>query len=1099
MKRSFSNKYLVLLIFGIFLMGCQKPWEKGTAPLFARLAGNRTGITFANHLTEDEKRNYLNYYYFYNGSGVAIGDINNDGLGDIYFGANQGENKLYLNLGDLRFKDITQKAGVGNAESWTTGVTMVDINNDGFLDIYVCNSGPEPDPQKRRNRLYINNGDLTFTESAAKYGLDLPAFSIQAYFFDFDRDNDLDMYLVNHRVDFYNNNKLSRIVDRNYERETSDYLFRNNGDHTFTNLTEESGVLNKAWGLSAAIGDFNNDGWEDVYVANDFVQGDYLYINNQDGTFTDRINDYMAHTSNYSMGCDLGDINNDGLLDLVVADMVPENHVRSKRLMFSMNTQTFQNLLDYYNQYQYMSNVLQVNNGGGLFSEVGQLAGINKTDWSWATLLADFDNDGLKDLFVTNGIKRDITDNDYTLQMMEKVERTGMRPPYDEVLEAMPGTQLANYIFRNKGDFEFEKKIEAWGLNDPVNSNGAAYGDLDNDGDLDLVVNNVDAVASVYENRQQNPNYLKVELAGGGQNHMGLGAKITVQTPDRQIFHQHYLSRGYLSSVSEIVLIGLGKESRVNKLTVVWPDQKVSVLQDLESGQTIKVDYAEAAPPTPKPSVKRLFIPVDPPSLGITFRHEENKYNDFREEILLPHRQSEHGPYLSVADVNGDKLEDFFIGGASGQPGELYLQQPGGAFQRAMQPALNADEAREDMKSLFFDFDGDGDPDLYVVSGGAEFPAGDPRYQDRLYVNDGKGNFEPATDALPGLYVSGLAVAAADIDGDNDPDLFVGGRNVPGKYPMAPASYILRNDNHKFTDITAEAAPGFSQLGMVNDALFHDINGDEAPDLVVAGEWMPVSIYLQQEGVFVDHTEEYGLGDTNGWWFSLAVMDANGDGRSDILAGNIGGNNKYKPGKDSPLHVYANDMDNSGTFDIVLSKKFEGELVPVRGRSCSSEQMPFIREKFKTYAAFANASIQEIFGESKLSSSIHYQARLFESALFINDGDSFNRKKLPGRAQFAPIRAFLIKDYDGDGTPDILGVGNYFGTEVETIRYDSPNAVLLTGKGDYRSIAPSAHGLFTTGDTRDMKTIKNGESELILISRNNDTPLAYRIIKKEEL
>ncbi len=612
--------------------------------MFSKLDSDYSNIKFANNITEGPVRNYLNNYYFYNGSGVAVGDINNDGLVDIYFGANQGSNKLYLNKGELIFQDITNSAGVGCFESWTTGVTMIDINNDGFLDIYVCNSGHEPNIEKRRNRLFINKGDLTFIESALTYGLASDAFSTQAYFFDYDQDNQVDMYLVNHRIDWSNNNKLSRIYDMDIERETTDHLFRNNGNNTFTDVTEESGVLNKTWGLSASIGDFNNDGWEDIYLANDFVQGDILYINNQNGTFTDKINDHFTHTSRSSMGSDIADINNDGLLDLIVLDMVPDNHVRLNKLMLHMDIVNFVRLTNFYNQYQYLSNTLQINNGKGLFSEVGQLAGIHKTDWSWAPLLADFDNDGFKDLFVTNGIKRDVTDNDYYVQM-DKLMTSSQPLPYDIVLDAMPSVKLQNYIFRNNGDFTFENKIEEWGLTDPVNSNGAAYADLDNDGDLDLLINNLDETATIYINNNRNGNYLKIKLKGPEGNFLGIGTKIYLQLDNQDIFYQHYLSRGYLSSVAEVINLGLGADSIINNLTIIWPDQKKSLFENIKSNQTIFVNYIDSEYLSiEKPESSSLFTVVNPKDIGITFTHKERIFNDFRLEKLLPHRQSGNGP-----------------------------------------------------------------------------------------------------------------------------------------------------------------------------------------------------------------------------------------------------------------------------------------------------------------------------------------------------------------------------------------------------------------------------------------------------------------------
>ncbi|MFK8103794.1 MAG: VCBS repeat-containing protein [Saprospiraceae bacterium] len=1063
-------------------------------PLFQMVDPAHSNLQFSNQIQETDAQNYIFYNYFYNGGGVSLGDINNDGLIDIYLSANQQSNKLYLNKGNLQFEDITAKAGVADATGWTTGVNMIDINGDGWLDIYVCKAGYQ-NFELRQNKLYINDGKMGFTEQAKTYGLNDDGFATQSYFLDYDKDGDLDMYLVNHRHDFKNNTKLSQRIDNDLVPELSDKLFRNDGNNRFTEVGKAAGIMNKAWGLSATIADFNDDGWEDIYVANDFMQPDYLYINNQKGGFTNQVQDYMRHISFYSMGSDISDINNDGLPDLVVLDMVAEDHVRSKRNMASMSNFNFWSMVERGYHYQYMQNSLQLNNGKGSFSEISQLAGISKTDWSWAPLLADFDNDGYKDLFVTNGIKRDVTDNDFKLQLAA-LQKAGKKINYQQLLNMMPSNTQANYIFQNNGDLSFSKKTMAWGLSRSVNSNGSAYADLDNDGDLDLVVNNLDAVAAIYKNTSNTANnYLDVQLKGNTKNPMGIGAKITLQSEAGLQYQEQYLSRGFQSSVSPVLHFGLGKTPQIDRLTVAWPDGTESILQNVKVNQRLVVEQKQAkkfARTQQKP--KRTFQELDPKTLGIDYRHQEKNYDDFLKEILLPHKHSQHGPYLAKADVNGDGLEDFFVGGAAGSAGALYVQDQAGKFQQLSENTWKKDKAYEDLGLVFFDADQDEDLDLYVVSGSNEFPEQSPLLQDRLYLNDGKGNFKKANNRLPKMLTSGLRVRAADFDGDGDQDLFVGGRVVPAKYPQTPRSYLLQNDKGYFKDVTKSIAPELASCGMVTDAIFTDVDQDKDLDLLVVGEWMPIQLYKNEQNKLVLQ-EEPSLAKTNGWWFSIRAGDFDGDGDQDYMVGNLGKNKKFKANYDSPFHVYCNDFDDSGSLDIVLSSESTGTQLPVRGRECSSQQMPFIKEKFPTYKQFAEASLDDIYGE-KLASATHLEAYTFASSYLQNNGDgSFELIKLPNPAQIGPITGMWIDDYNQDKALDVIAIGNIYGSEVETVRYDASVGVLLEGNSQaaFKAITNLQSGIRTNGDAKDILLIERGtHPALLLVSLNNQAVQTFR-------
>ncbi|NJB36475.1 VCBS repeat-containing protein [Croceivirga sp. JEA036] len=1051
---------------------------------FTLLSSSVTGIDFKNEITSTNQFNFLNYPYIYNGGGVAIGDINNDGLEDVYLSANQNSNALYLNQGNFKFKEVTKKAGLEDSTGWTTGISMVDINADGYLDIYVCKSGKIDVPSQRANKLYINNGDLTFTEAAKEYGLADTGFGTQAYFLDYDLDQDIDVYIVNHRPDFGNLKSTATII-----QEASDQLYRNDNGQ-FINVSKTSGIQNKAWGLSAAIADFNEDGWPDVYVCNDFSEPDFLYINNQKGGFTDQILKTMDHISFNSMGSDVADFDNDGMLDIMVLDMSAEDHVRSKTNMPSMSTEAFENAVAKGYHYQYMFNMLQWNRGGATFSEIGHMAHVAKTDWSWAPLFADLDNDGLKDLLVTNGIKKDVGNVDFRNTLNFKVKN---KEPMslNSVLDMVPASKIPNYVFHNQGDLTFSKVQEDWGFGTPSFSNGAAYADLDNDGDLDIVVNNLDDSAFVYRNNTEG-NFLQMQITGPKNNPLGLGVKVVVTTNKGQQIQQMYANRGFQSSVSTKLHFGLGDAS-IENVIVYWPDRKKQELGKVKANQVLKIAYAEARSSKESQKQEHYHLKkVDLTTNGLDYQHQEQPFNDYAKQLLLPYKMSQSGPYMAVADVNADGLEDLYVGGAQGQEASLYIQLTDGSFKKQIQQAFIKDAMFEDLESLFFDYDKDGDLDLYVVSGGNEKKANAGYYQDRLYNNDGVGNFSKTIGILPKISIAGQVVKTADIDNDGDLDLFVGGRHVPWAYPSAPQSMILRNDNGKFTDVSNTVLRFEHPLGMVTDAIFTDIDGDNDEDLLVVGEWMPITILQNDNGIFKSQ-DSVGLEESTGLWSTIEAADVDGDGDVDYLLGNLGLNTKYKADASHVFEVYGDDFDDSGSFDVVLVNQYKDKLVPVRGKQCSSEQLPFINQKFSTYESFANASVEEVYGKEALAEAIHYKANNLASIWLENLGDKgFKQHVLPNEVQISPITDFEIIDIDGDGTLEVVVVGNHFPVEVETIRFDaSKGAVLGFENGEYEVINHS--GFKISGDARRVKSVKQKDGNLLLILKNNSFPEAFRL------
>ncbi len=1109
-----DRKLLFFTFFGIVCMclfiGCQKgsdikeeqPAEPipSEGPVFKQV-GLNSGLNFINTIREDEMHNFFNYNYIYNGSGLAVGDFNNDDLQDVYFVSNQFGARLFMNKGNLKFQNVTDKSGALAKDGWKNGVTVVDINDDGFDDLYVSRSGRYESEEERANLLYVNNGDMTFTEKAKEYGLADAGYSVQAYFFDFDRDGDLDMYQVNHRLDFQNKNTIDLKKKRVEEIDpfSRDRLYENRKGK-YVDISDKAGIVNNAWGLSAVTGDFNEDGWDDIYVANDYLLPDYLYINNQDGTFTESIQDHFQHISFYSMGSDWADVDNNGHLDLFTLDMAPEDHVRSKRLMAAMSNDVFRTMVKQGYHHQYMINTMQYNHGKGDFSEIAQVSGINKTDWSWTALFGDYDADGLKDLYVTNGIRKDITDND-AMSATDDLFSNGRNIKLGQVLDLMPSAKLQNPIYRNTDGLKFERKNEDWGLKRAYNSNGAVYADLDNDGDLEILVNNMDLMSSLYKNltvENTERKLRKLKIIGPQGNRNALGTSVRITTSDgNQILEKIRGSRGYLSSTDPSVFISSNLD--IKKIEVNWPTGQKSVIDKSEELASLTIDYNSAAFVDHADSSVQPFYTESGDS-KISFKHDENVFDDFIKEILLPHRQSEHGPFITSADVNSDGLDDLLVGGAKGQPAALFVQQRGGSFSRMSEATFERDRKHEDINAVFFDVDGDKDLDLYVVSGSGEVYSNEQELlRDRLYINDGKGNYaRSALDALPNDLVAGSKALPSDIDADGDLDLIIMNRNVPGEYPKGPKSFIYTNEGGRFVNTTKNSSSDFYELSqMLVDGTLVDLDNNGHDDLIVVGEWTRPQIFMNDGDSFEKADSDFkGL---TGWWNRIVPTDIDNDGDIDFVLGNTGFNNKYHPSEKSPLYLFYNDFDDNGLGDIVLSKSKGGELLPVRGRECSSQQMPFILQKFDNYEKFANADLTAIYTEERLNASLKLEVNNFASGVLINNGDlAFDFKPLPTRAQFGAIQDIIIKDVNGDGLKDLICAGNFYGAEVETVRYDSNfgTIVINNGNGNFEVLPLEESGLVLKSDVRDIESVTIAGDEYLLVASNNSELKHYKFTKR---
>jgi hypothetical protein len=1082
---------LVMLVIGC---GSDPP----APPLFVLLPPDSTGITFTNRLPESPELNILTYLNYYNGGGVAAGDVDGDGRPDLFFTANRGPNRLYRNLGGFRFEDITERAGVAGEGGWSSGVAMADVNGDGHLDLHVSNVDVRG--TGGRNVLYLNDGDGTFTDRTAAYGLEHVGYSTQALFLDYDGDGDLDMYLLNHSVHEERGRGWGMLRERRHAR-AGDRLLRNDGDR-FTDVSDAAGIRGgvEGYGLGVVASDLDLDGCIDLFVANDFQENDFLYRNDCDGTFTETIGTAMGHTSRSSMGVDAADFTNDGRPDLVVLDMMPW---REEALKTSANDESFEvteaKLRAGYHP-QVARNTVQLNRGGGQFSEVALLAGVHATDWSWAPLFADLDNDGDKDLFVTNGIVRRPNDLDFIMAVSRREAQralaTGLtRETMEELLSVMPRVRIPNRAFRNDGALAFTEVAEAWGLAEPGYSNGAVYVDLDGDGALDLVTNDIDAPARVYRNRAREVNgyhALRIRLKGAGRNTAGIGARVVAHHGGTMQLLEQVPTRGFQSSVAPELHFGLGPADRVDSLVVVWPDGRFEMVRDLPADTLIELRQADAGgrwSPAGAPAPARLVDITE--EVGLVVPHRENRFLDFRREPLMPHVLSAEGPALAVGDANGDGLDDLYVGGAKWQPGRLLLQTPGGAFRDAGVPAIEADSLHEDVDASFLDADGDGDLDLYVVSGGNEFWDTSDPLRDRLYRNDGAGAFTRDRHALPEAFENGGCVAAADFDGDGDVDLFVGARVVSRAYGKTPESRLLVNDGAgRFRDGTAELAPGLADAGMVAGAAWTDSDGDGELDLVVVGEWMPVRLFRQRDGRLVEATAAAGLGSTNGWWNDVVAADLNGDGRDDLVLGNLGLNAYPRASRDRPARLYVHDFSGDGLSEAVLTfYKEDGASYPMDGRDALLGQIPALRERYPTYASFGAATMEELFTGSELRRARTLEAYTFASAVAVNRGDgTFALEPLPTGAQLAPLYALLVDDFDGDGRADILAGGNLHGVRPMEGRYDATYGVLLEGSGDGTFEERDA-GVAIEGQVRGLARVGLAGGRWGVAVARNDLPL----------
>ncbi len=1115
-----SGYFICLYTCSIFFL-----WSCKQKSLFTSLSSDYTGVNFINTISEKDSINIIDYEYVYNGGGVALADFNNDGLTDIYFTANLSDNKLYLNKGDMQFTDVTNAAGATGEGRWCNNVAVVDINNDGLKDIYIC-ATKYKDPALRKNLLYvnegINKGIPAFKELAKEYGINDNGNSTSAAFFDYDNDGDLDLYVLNNKPDtsFYPGTFRAKVLDA--KTQNTGRLYQNNFSDSlnhpfFSDVSVQSGISIEGYGLGLNITDINRDGWKDILVTNDYISEDLLYINNKNATFSNKASTYFKHTSMSAMGNDVADINNDGLMDIVSMDMLPPDNLRKKTNFGGNNYNAFIMNDTYGYLYQYTRNTLQLNNGPRLlqndsigepsFSEMSFLAGIAETDWSWTPSLADFDNDGFKDLVVTNGFPRDVTDNDFIHYRDNAVNIASK----ETVIKQMPQVKIPNYCFKNEGNLTFADLTESWGMKVPSFSSGAAYADLDNDGDLDYVVNNINDEAFIYrnnnENNKEHANYLNIQFRGDKNNIDAIGAFVTLyyDSSKKQVY-EHTPYRGYLSTVDFNAHFGLGIIKKVDSIVIDWPNGKQQLLTAVNVNQLLKVNNSQATRITNYATASinnvAFFKEITDMAL-LKFTSTEMDYVDFNLQKMLPHKLSQYGPSLAVADIDGNGLDDIFVGTAYLQHETYFLQQTNGTFiEKQLSPnAGKYDKIQEDMGPLLFDVDNDGDNDVYLASGSSEFSEGYQGYQDRLFINDGKGSFVKHTTALPNNLVSKSCVKAVDYDKDGDLDLFVGGRVVPGKYPQAVSSFIFRNDSKsgkaQFTDVTATVAKGLQNLGLVCDAIWSDYDNDGWPDLILTGEWMPITIFKNYHGVFQNVTQASGIANELGWWNSITAGDFDNDGDIDYIAGNLGINSYYRVNKDYPARIYAADFDQNGSYDAIPSlflPAVDGSKkeFPAFGRDDMTKQMILMRGRFPKYHKYAAATIDSLLTTTMKGQAYTLTANNLQSSYINNLGNGkFEIKALPIQAQFAPLYGMVAEDVDGDGYLDVIITGNDFGTEVGAGRYDALNGLILKGdgKGSFKPLTIQQAGIYIPGDGKALVALRSVNNSLLIAGSQNKSSL----------
>ncbi len=1084
-------------LIAVCCLSCAKRKEAKSKVLFQSVQSDSSGIRFSNNLSFDQHFNIYTYRNFYNGGGVGIGDINNDGLVDIYFTANQAHNKLYLNKGNFKFEDITEKSGVGGTKAWSTGVSMADVNGDGWLDIYVSNSGDVKGDNKE-NELFINNGDLTFTEKAVEYGVADKGFTTHAVFFDYDKDNDLDLYVLNNSYQAIGSFNLKKNERSTRDALGGDKLMRNDNGH-FTDVSSKAGIYGSVigFGLGTTIGDIDKDGWLDIYVSNDFFERDYLYINQKDGTFKESLTEQMKSISGASMGADLADINNDGWPELFVTEMLPQPNARIKTVTTFEDWNRFQYNLsnDYY--YQYTRNTLQLNNGNSTFSEIGRLTGMEATDWSWGALIFDMDNDGSKDVFIANGIYQDLTNQDFlqyaSSEEFVKEVVVNKSVDYERLVKIIPSIPQANVAFRNLGGLIFNNQSLEWGLSEPGFSNGSAYADLDNDGDMDLVVNNVNMPAFVYRNEtkiEEGHHYLKFILKGEGGNTNAFGTKIEIEANGHQYYIEQMPIRGFESSMDPRPNIGLGKDSIASKVTITWPNGYVTELNHVRVDRILTLDQSDGKPIQTN-VVEALAAKIFQPSpVKIDYTHKENDFVDFDRDRLIYHMVSCESPKMSTGDLNQDGLTDLYFGGSKDQPSAMFFQTASG-FVKVNEELLATDKISEDMGSAIFDAEGDGDQDIYVCSGGNEFPSSSSALVDRLYINDGKTSFSKSPKLYPtNTFESSSVVRASDYDRDGDQDLFVGIRLQPFNYGMPVNGYILNNDGKgNFSDVSSTVCPQLEKIGMITDAQWADLDNDRDIDLVVVGEWMPLRIFINENGKLSDRTQDYGMEKTTGWWNTIEVADLNGDGFMDLMAGNHGLNSRFRATVAKPVSMYVSDFDRNGSVEQIICTYNGDKSYPLVLRHDLVSQIPNLKKKYLKYENYKDETITDIFTKEQLNGAIQLQASELETSLFINNGlGQFVKKELPIEAQFSPVYAIQVFDFDRDGNQDLLMGGNLYRTKPEVGRYDASYGLFMKGdgQGNFKTVSAKDSGLFIDGEVRDFEIVRIGKSELLIVAKNNE-------------